>query len=187
MITLEKLTNVLRWVFTHEFVQFSTGQGLEGFIGRSEDRVDSFPVEGLGQPCRLDGGHQHAVDMHMEHVTCQWAQGVVMCPNPAPLWAGGAQSTGIHTLAGFCTNRSNPSPHLLSINAELSEKPKVISQREEGRGQSRADLQTDQATRALGDVILGLGGVAKGGWSPRFLWRRLNLVAGTTGCQGTQR
>ena len=105
MITLEKLANVLRWVFTHEFVQFSTGQGLEGFSGRSEDCVDSFPVEGLGQPCRLDGGHQHAVDTHMEHVTCQWAQGVIMCPNPAPLWAGGAYSNGIHTLVGFYTNR----------------------------------------------------------------------------------
>lgn len=123
MVTLEKMTNVLRWVFTHEFVQFSTGQGLEGFIGRSEDRVDSFPVEGLGQPCRLDGGHQHAVDTHMEPITCQWVEGVVMCPNPAPLWAGGAQSTAFTPLLGFVQTGSNPSLHLLSINAKLREKP----------------------------------------------------------------
>lgn len=76
------------------------GQGLEGFIGRDKT-VDSFPVEGLGQPCRLDGGHQHAVDMHMEHVTCQWAQGVVMCPNPAPLWAVEPRALAFTPLLGF--------------------------------------------------------------------------------------
>ena len=152
MVTLEKMTNVLRWVFTHEFVQFSTGQGLEGFIGRSEDRVDSFPVEGLRQPCRLDGGHQHAVDTHMEHVTCQWAEGVVMCLNPAPLWAGGAQSTGIHTLAGFCTNReqSQSASPLQKCKAHQ----KAVSHQPEGgrrKGEVRAGLtHRHQATRALG-------------------------------------
>lgn len=68
-VTLEKLKNVLRLLFTQEFVQFSRWQGLEGFIGRGEDRVDPFPVEGLGQPCRLDGGYQHAADTYTEKVT----------------------------------------------------------------------------------------------------------------------
>lgn len=43
---------------------------MEGFIGGSKDCVDPFPVERLCQPCRLDGGHQHAVDTQTENVTC---------------------------------------------------------------------------------------------------------------------
>lgn len=62
IVTLEKLKNAFKLVFTQEFVQFSRWHGLEGFICGSKDRVDPFPVEHLRQPCRLDGGYQHAVD-----------------------------------------------------------------------------------------------------------------------------
>lgn len=71
-VTLEKPKNVLKLAFTQEFVQFFWWHGLEGLICGSEDSVDPFPVECLHQPCRLDGGDQHAVGMHTENVTCLW-------------------------------------------------------------------------------------------------------------------
>lgn len=45
---------------SQESAPFSWWQGSEGFICGSEDCVDSFPVEGLRQSCRLDGSYQHA-------------------------------------------------------------------------------------------------------------------------------
>lgn len=57
--------------------------------------------------------------------------------------------------------------------------------KEEGRGQSRTNLQTS-SHKGPGGVILGAGGVARGGWSPKFLCRWLNSAAGSTQCHGTQ-
>lgn len=90
-VTLEKLKHVLKLAFTQEFVQFFRRHGLEGLVRGSEDSVDPFPVECLRQPCRLDGGDQHAVGTHTENVTCPWGLSYT-----SPLRAGGAQSTGIH-------------------------------------------------------------------------------------------
>lgn len=71
-VTLEKLNNIRKWVFTQEFVQFPWWHGLEGLVRGSKDRVDSVAAERLRQPRRLDGGYQHAADTHMEDVTCLW-------------------------------------------------------------------------------------------------------------------
>lgn len=112
-VTLEKPKNVLKLAFTQEFVQFFWWHGLEGLICGSEDSVDPFPVECLHQPCRLDGGDQHAVGMHTENVTCLWGLSYT-----SPLRVGGAQSTGIHLSA---RHKKGPLWSVSSLlNAKLS-------------------------------------------------------------------
>lgn len=59
---------------------------MEGFIRRSKDCVDAFPVEHLRQPSGLDGGYQHAVETHRGNVTGLRQGGGVVFPNTSPLW-----------------------------------------------------------------------------------------------------
>lgn len=111
-VTLEKLNNICKWVFTQEFVQFPWWHGLEGLVRGSKDRVDPVAAERLRQPRRLDGGYQHAADTHMGDVTHTWkmspaCEGCHLPTHTSPLRAGGAQPAGITPQPHLCTKRNN--------------------------------------------------------------------------------
>lgn len=96
-------------VLTHQFAQFSRWQGLEGFVGRSKDGVDPFPVEGLCQPGRLDGGHQHAVETHRAHIH-------LLMGDPSSAWGWGKWSPTTKELRDSYPTCSSSAPN---IHAQL--------------------------------------------------------------------
>lgn len=61
-----------------------------------------------------------------------------------------------------CTNRSNPDPHLLSINAELSEKPKSLASGRKGEVRAGLTYRLIKPQGGPGGCDSGAGGCGKG-------------------------